>query len=265
MSKDRQSAQPDPAPVRRLAFGVDPRRPQRYSLRQSRYDALAADIAKLAEKKAAAGGRLSVLDIGCGPFGSLALHLQARPVFQSIDLHGADLAPFEGVSLPLYRTIVYGDFADGYPEIPDNSFDVVVCEQVLEHLHEQRGPMQCVERILKPGGTAFIGVPIFLPPLDWLRRHLVPKLDPWLRKPGLPRHHVQAYTAAAFRRALRTHTKLKLHETRDFRIVSGGILRPLEEHRWWWRLNRWLGRYFSAACIEIQEVASKRAKPTTAI
>jgi hypothetical protein len=40
---------------RRLAYGVDPRRPQRYSLRQARYDALARDIDALAAKAAKQG------------------------------------------------------------------------------------------------------------------------------------------------------------------------------------------------------------------
>src|SRR6185437_3323210 len=47
------------------AFGVDPSRPQRYSLRQSRYDAIAADISDWAAAAAARGERLSVLDVGC--------------------------------------------------------------------------------------------------------------------------------------------------------------------------------------------------------
>ena len=74
---------------RRLAFGVDPRRPQWYSLRQARYDALAHDIDALAAKAARRGGRLSVLDIGAGG-GASPLHLRARPNFATIDLDGAE-------------------------------------------------------------------------------------------------------------------------------------------------------------------------------
>jgi len=44
---------------------------------------------------------------------------------------------------------------------------------------------------------------------------------------------------------------------RGFRIVSGGLLRPLENYRWWWRFNRRLGELLPAACIEAQIIARK--------
>ncbi|MGH7099377.1 MAG: hypothetical protein ACREE4_17175, partial [Stellaceae bacterium] len=46
------------------AFGIDPSRPHFYSLRQSRYQAVAADLDRWAA--AAEGGTLSILDVGCG-------------------------------------------------------------------------------------------------------------------------------------------------------------------------------------------------------
>ncbi len=58
------------APVR-LAYGVDPRRPERYSLRQARYDALAHDIDALADAAAKAGRRLSVCYASTGQTGRL--------------------------------------------------------------------------------------------------------------------------------------------------------------------------------------------------
>jgi hypothetical protein len=42
-------------------------------------------------------------------------------------------------------------------------------------------------------------------------------------------------------------------------VISGGILRPLENHRWWWKFNRWLGERIPAACIEIQAIMQKQA------
>jgi hypothetical protein len=44
---------------------------------------------------------------------------------------------------------------------------------------------------------------------------------------------------------------------RGFRIISGGLLRPLENYRWWWRFNRRLGARLPAACIEAQIIARK--------
>ena len=76
--------------ARRLAYGVDPKRPERFSLRQARYDALAGDIDALAADAARRQRRLAVLDIGTGA-GASPLHLRAKPNFHVIDIDGADV------------------------------------------------------------------------------------------------------------------------------------------------------------------------------
>lgn len=43
---------------------------------------------------------------------------------------------------------------------PDKSFEVVLCSMVLEHIPDDIKAMQEIRRILKPGGKAFITVPI---------------------------------------------------------------------------------------------------------
>jgi SAM-dependent methyltransferase len=242
-------------PLRLLAYGVDPKRPQRYSLRQARYDALAHDIDALAAAAGRQGRRLAVLDIGSGGGASLR-HLRARPHFEAIDIDAADIERRFALDESLYRNLFVGDLAQGYPDLPAASYDVVICEQVLEHLHELQIPLETIGRLLKPGGRAFVGVPIFLPPLHLARRHLVPKLD---RIIGSKRRrtHVQAFTLRAFKRAALAHSKLRFVGARGFRIISGGVLRPLEETRAWWAFNRWLGTRLPAACIEVQLVLEK--------
>ena len=242
---------------RRLAFGVDPKRPHRYSLRQARYDALAHDIDKLAAAATRRGRRLAVLDIGAGG-GASPLHLRARPNFGTIDLDGADKDREYQVDESLYRQFFIADLTKGCPGLASQSYDVVICEQVLEHLDELQVPMEALGRLVKPGGRAFVGVPIFLPPLHLARRHLVPRLDRLVRSTR-KRDHVQAFTLASVKAALLAYSKLRFVEARGFRIVSGGILRPLEERRAWWAFNRWLGARLPAACIEVQIVLEKPA------
>ncbi|MGV3658030.1 MAG: class I SAM-dependent methyltransferase [Chitinophagaceae bacterium] len=72
------------------------------------------------------------------------------------------------------KEYVCGDlFADGYhyPDyvqnmnvlhlpFPDNHFDLVICNHVLEHVPEDRAAMKEIARVLKKGGQAIMQVPI---------------------------------------------------------------------------------------------------------
>src|SRR5882672_4586932 len=73
-----------------LAFGVDPSRPQFYSLRQARYEAVAQDISAWAGAAATRGETFSVLDVGCG-WGVLLAHLRAKPHVDNIVISAADI------------------------------------------------------------------------------------------------------------------------------------------------------------------------------
>jgi SAM-dependent methyltransferase len=246
-------------PVKGLAYGVDDGRAQLYSLRQARYHALAVDIQDMAAQRAAKGARLKVLDIGANE-GITKKYLDAWPSSVSIDLYGADLEEKNVHLRRQWAGFWTGDFMEGYPDIPSEAFDVVICEQVLEHLPRLETAVQTLERVLRPGGTLFVGVPIFPHGVHLLRRHVVPVIDrmnPYARHRG----HVQAFSQATFIRLLRERTDLEIVTVRGFRIVSGGLLRPLENHRFWWRFNRWLGERVPALCTEIQVIARKPERP----
>jgi SAM-dependent methyltransferase len=185
-----------------------------------------------------------------------SIHLHARPHFATIDIDATDIDAKYKVDTSLYRSIFYGDLAKGYPELPAASYDVVICEQVLEHLLHLEISMATIGRLVRPGGQAFVGVPIFLPPLHLARLYLVPIFDRLSGHKG-KRTHIQAFTLSNFKAALLAHSKMRFVEVRGFRILSGGPLRPLEELRWWWAFNRWLGAKLPAACIEVQIVLER--------
>ncbi len=48
----------------------------------------------------------------------------------------------------------------------DNQFDVVLCNHVLEHVHDDRQALREINRVLKPGGFAILQVPFFAPVPD---------------------------------------------------------------------------------------------------
>lgn len=238
---------------------IDPRHPRPYRLRLARYAALAQDIDAWAGAAAREGRTLEVIDVGCG-WGVLLRHLEEEPHFAAVALSAADVTDTATYKTELYRDYFVGDLTGGYPEIGSERYDVVVCEQVLEHLDALDLAMATLARLVRPGGRLVIGVPIFFPPLHLARRHLVPRLARLLRHPASASHQ-QAFSLYSFRRLLRGLADLNIEEVRGFRILSGGLLRPLEHYRWWWQFNRRLGEVAPALCIEAQFILRKSPAP----
>jgi SAM-dependent methyltransferase len=103
--------------------------------------------------------RPRILVIGCGF--TRASYQQAFPgsrlLLTDITLQGdADLA-CDGQCLPFH----------------DGSFDLIVADQVLEHVYDATAVVGEMERCLKPGGSVYSGVPFFFPdhaaPYDFRR------------------------------------------------------------------------------------------------
>ncbi len=46
-------------------------------------------------------------------------------------------------------------------QFPDNTFDLLICSHVLEHVNDDRTAMKELYRVLKPGGTGFLLLPYF--------------------------------------------------------------------------------------------------------
>jgi SAM-dependent methyltransferase len=95
----------------------------------------------------------SVLDFGCGA-GDFLIELRER----GWDCHGVELnagaiAAARGRGLDVRRSI---DGPDGYA---DAAFDYVRANHSLEHVLDPRTILSEMYRVLKPGGTLFIGVP----------------------------------------------------------------------------------------------------------
>ncbi len=108
------------------------------------------------------------LDIGCGtaPYGK---YFPNRTTLE--------IAPREGVQVDIVADV------HSLPMIAENSFSVVLCTEVLEHLHTPEQALKELRRILAPGGlllltTRFI-YPLHDTPSDYYRytkyglRHLL--------------------------------------------------------------------------------------------
>lgn len=242
-----------PKRYRHLTFGVQPGR-ARYRLRQARYFEMAEDVSRFARETRKSVVRL--LDAGVHS-GVSRRYLEARPGGEKIEYHGVDIYPRgrEFVYKHEEWNLCFADLEFGLPALEDNRFDVVLCEQVLEHLYNVEFALEELARVLAPGGLMILGVPNFPPGLANLRKHVVPLIDRWVGRG--PRSHVQAWSLAEFRDLAARATKCEVTQARGFRFVSGGPLRPLEHFRWWWRLNRAGGAVAPAFCTEIQLVLRK--------
>ncbi len=99
----------------------------------------------------------SVLDVGCGP-GEMLLDLARRR--QNVDRFvGADFAPEvvgrNRVNFPGLRFEQLDIERDHLPEL----FDLVVCSEVLEHLHDRRRAFQNLACMVRPGGRLLVTCP----------------------------------------------------------------------------------------------------------
>lgn len=242
------------------AFGVE-KSDRRYRLRLARYVGLAETIERHLQHLRSShgwdqsdGGPLQLLDIGAG-HGRTLMYLEARGLDPGIAFHGLDTDP--GRLARLYRPERWAyqihDVERGLP-YADASMDIVVCEQVLEHLAHPAQVLDEIRRVLRPGGIAILGVPTFPPVLSQIRRHVVPFFD---RLIGKDREHAQAFSRHSFTGALRRVPGFEVEDTYGFRILSGGLLIGLEDFAWWYRFNRWLGRKFPSMVIELQVVVRR--------
>ncbi len=106
---------------------------------------------------------LSCVDIGCGS-GGISYHL--APHFERVC--GVDPEPWQR----------WQDFTRERPNLsfreesieslslPDASVDVVICNQVYEHVPSPRQLIAQIHRILKPGGTCYFAGPNLLYPIE---------------------------------------------------------------------------------------------------
>lgn len=98
----------------------------------------------------------SILDVGCGP-GNMFNLLKPFGVVSGMDFSedALRLAKDKG-----YKELQYGK-AEQIP-YADESFDIVVALDIIEHVPDDREAIKEIFRVLKPGGKLFFSLPAYM-------------------------------------------------------------------------------------------------------
>lgn len=117
----------------------------------------------------------TMLDLGCGEgrhiFGVMEKFPDLKCIGLDPHIESLDKA-FEGLkfleSISNTKTNFLSGSAYSLP-FSDDSFDLVVCSEVLEHLHDYKDAIKEINRVLKPGGQFLASVPAEFPEkICWL-------------------------------------------------------------------------------------------------
>jgi 2-polyprenyl-3-methyl-5-hydroxy-6-metoxy-1,4-benzoquinol methylase len=139
------------------------------------------------------GGK--VLDVGCGD-------MFLASVLPDFNWTGIDINP----GLSISKLAICHDLSDmPYPG-DSNSFDTIICSEVLEHLFDPVGPTKEIHRLLKPGGTYIVSTPN----LNWIDNYIehFQRLEPDLNEPWTY-EHIHYYSLFSHQQILHTAGFLK--------------------------------------------------------
>jgi SAM-dependent methyltransferase len=159
---------------------------------------------------AAAGKTIgSVLDVGCGPGGYTLQHVKALGVPLE-KVHGVEYHPEHAKAAAEHFHVERVDLETQRLPFDDGSVDLVMCNQVLEHMKNVFWALSEMDRVLAVGGILAVGVPN----LTALTNRLVLLAG---RQPvtiGIEGPHVRGFAHRSFREFLLGHPGYRLRGQR---------------------------------------------------
>ena len=102
--------------------------------------------------------RPNIIDLGCGD-GRTLFALYKRGLLRNVgDIVGVDISYERIKRLKSNLPFVKGLVADAcnVKEFPDQSFDFVICSQVIEHVEDDRALLREIKRLLRKGGLLYL-------------------------------------------------------------------------------------------------------------
>lgn len=171
-----------------------------------------------------------VLDVGCGEGRhSISAFLTAQVDVVGIDLSSRDLATaqqrlqeFSGPSTSGCKSCNFIRASGLQLPFNDNSFDKIICSEVLEHIPDYTGMLAEIRRVLKPGGLFAASVPRFFP--EWICWRLSSEYH------EVEGGHVRIFSARQFRDAI---------EAQNMKRFARHWAHSLHVPYWWLRCLFW--------------------------
>lgn len=140
-----------------------------------------------------------VLEVGCGA-GSFRNNLTQKNEYWGVEMVESAAAQAEG---KLDR-VLHGCFLDKSSEIPDGYFDLIVCNDVMEHMPDHDLFLKTIKTKISRGGCLVLSVPNI--------RHIACLFDLLVRKDWnyqdegvLDRTHLRFFTRKSLVRTLQDH------------------------------------------------------------
>ena len=187
------------------------------------------------------GNSRKVLDVGCGD-GSLLW-----PFCKSQDCYGVDVSetPLKQAELRGIRTYRVNLESEELP-FDDESFDLIVCSETIEHLLDADNLLHEIHRILRLGGTFILTFPNVNQPISWPMQilfDLPPRFSARYKSP-----HVRDYTLRIIRTVLANF---------KFEIVkaAGTYVYPFEG-----KFSQWVATSFPRLGEKVIVVSEKHRK-----
>lgn len=137
-----------------------------------------------------------VLEVGCGR-GGFRSNLAPDAEVWGIEMVPDVAQQARGV---LHRVLV-GRFADVEAQLPQSYFDLVICNDVIEHMPDDREFLLSLRRYIAPGGSLMGSIPNMR---HWpvLRGLVLNKEWEYVEQGILDRTHLRFYTVKSFPRLL---------------------------------------------------------------
>ncbi|MEL6825111.1 MAG: class I SAM-dependent methyltransferase [Pseudomonadota bacterium] len=187
--------------------------------------------ARLTQLGLSAGDR--VLDLGCGE----GRHVHGLYLLGNLDIVGVDLNPdslkkaADGLdTLPKPAADQTGSvtFETGDAtalQFEDDSFDAIICSEVLEHLPDYHAALAEMRRVLKPGGRLCVSVPHAWPErICW---QLAPPPNGYAFEPG---GHIRIFDEVDLKVSVERH---------GFNLVKRHHAHGIHVPYWWLKCAFW--------------------------